>query len=520
MQLSVDPARPGANTLHLYLFDDAGRLTQPADIRVTLTEPEQQIGPLAVELLPAGPATTSRRHVGAGAGSWTLTVTVRLDEFTAEDGEHRLLRPLTPRTTIPMNRSSVSLPRSLARPLIVLVGVMTALAASVGVAAAHVTVSSPDAAPGGYGKITFRVPNESDTASTVSVRIQIPAQAAMASLSTQPVPGWEVTTTTANLPKPVENEGQKISTYVSVVEFRAVDGGGIAPGRVPGVLPCPAALCPTSPQVAFPVVQPLQRRQRVRLDRADGRRAARAGAPRAGARALRRRPGRRCPGDVDGGVGGNLRGGVRRARARRGERGERQRRRPLPLHRRGAPRRHRCVPRLAGAPTYRVLVSPALRRPRRRATLCALVVSAGLVLAGCGSDPAVSEAGHDHSSAPAAVEGPDDTYAGLDLAEPYRRPTFTLTDSRGGAYDFRAATDGRPTLLFFGYTRCPDVCPTTMADIAVALRGLDAKVAKQVQVVFVTTDPATTPPPSSPSTWAGSTPTCRSGSSGSPAARS
>jgi protein SCO1/2 len=118
------------------------------------------------------------------------------------------------------------------------------------------------------------------------------------------------------------------------------------------------------------------------------------------------------------------------------------------------------------------------------------VVSAGLVLAGCGSDPAVSEAGHDHSSGPATVQGPDDKYAGLDLAEPYRRPTFTLTDTAGGAYDFRAATDGRPTLLFFGYTRCPDVCPTTMADVAVALRGLDPKVAEKVQVVFVTTDPA------------------------------
>ncbi len=139
-------------------------------------------------------------------------------------------------------------------------------------------------------------------------------------------------------------------------------------------------------------------------------------------------------------------------------------------------------------------MSSALRRPRGRATLCALVVSAGLVLAGCGSDPAVSEAGHDHSSAPAAVEGPDDTYAGLDLAEPYRRPTFTLTDSSGGAYDFRAATDGRPTLLFFGYTRCPDVCPTTMADIAVALRGLDPARVQQVQVVFVTTDPKTDTP--------------------------
>ncbi|MGZ6820736.1 MAG: SCO family protein, partial [Blastococcus sp.] len=51
------------------------------------------------------------------------------------------------------------------------------------------------------------------------------------------------------------------------------------------------------------------------------------------------------------------------------------------------------------------------------------------------------------------------------------------------------ATAGRPTLLYFGYTRCPDVCPTTMADIAVALRGMDKAVADKVQVVFVTTDP-------------------------------
>jgi copper transport protein len=83
-QVSVDPARPGANTLHVYLLDDAGRPTQPADIRVTLTEPEQELGPLAVDLQPAGPG----HYVGdgmsiPGAGTWTLTVTVRTDEFTA-----------------------------------------------------------------------------------------------------------------------------------------------------------------------------------------------------------------------------------------------------------------------------------------------------------------------------------------------------------------------------------------------------------------------------------------------------
>ena len=84
VQVSVDPARSGPNTLHLYLFDDAGRLTQPAGIAVTLTEPSQQIGPIDVDLQPAGPG----HYVADGmeipsAGTWTLTVTVRADEFTA-----------------------------------------------------------------------------------------------------------------------------------------------------------------------------------------------------------------------------------------------------------------------------------------------------------------------------------------------------------------------------------------------------------------------------------------------------
>jgi protein SCO1/2 len=125
---------------------------------------------------------------------------------------------------------------------------------------------------------------------------------------------------------------------------------------------------------------------------------------------------------------------------------------------------------------------------RRRPALAALLVAAGLALSACGT--ATAEGGHDHSaSPPAAVEGADDTYAGLDLAEPYRRPSFTLTDTTGAPFDFTAATAGKPTLLFFGYTNCPDVCPTTMADIAVALRGLDAALVRELQVVFVTTDP-------------------------------
>jgi protein SCO1/2 len=134
---------------------------------------------------------------------------------------------------------------------------------------------------------------------------------------------------------------------------------------------------------------------------------------------------------------------------------------------------------------------------RLRPALAAGLLSGVLALAGCGgSATADGDSGHDHSgsSAPAAVEAPEDVYAGLDLAEPYRRPTFTLTDTTGASYDFKAQTAGRPTLLFFGYTNCPDVCPTTMADVAVALRGLEPAVVEELQVVFVTTDPATDTP--------------------------
>jgi uncharacterized protein YcnI len=121
--------------------------------------------------------------------------------------------------------------RPLARSGVLAAVLVTVLAAGIGVASAHVTVSSPDASAGGFGKLTFRVPNESDTASTISVKIQIPPETPLASLSTQPVQGWTVTRTESDLATPVQVEGQDISSYTSVVEFRAAAGGGIAPGE-------------------------------------------------------------------------------------------------------------------------------------------------------------------------------------------------------------------------------------------------------------------------------------------------
>jgi protein SCO1/2 len=134
-------------------------------------------------------------------------------------------------------------------------------------------------------------------------------------------------------------------------------------------------------------------------------------------------------------------------------------------------------------------VSAATRPARRGFPALALVT--GLLLAGCGADAGAAAGGHDHSAAVASVSSSDDgTYAGTHLSTPYQKPEFTLTDSTGASFDFAARTAAGPTLLFFGYTHCPDVCPTTMADIAVGLRQVDPAVAAETSVVFVTTDPA------------------------------
>jgi uncharacterized protein YcnI len=115
--------------------------------------------------------------------------------------------------------------------LLTVAAVTGSLALGAGVASAHVTVGSADAAPGGYGKITFRVPNESDAASTVALRVQLPTDTPLTSLRAQPVPGWTTTLTPTTIDPPVQVHGERVDTAVSVVEFRAEAGGGIAPGE-------------------------------------------------------------------------------------------------------------------------------------------------------------------------------------------------------------------------------------------------------------------------------------------------
>ncbi len=70
-----------------------------------------------------------------------------------------------------------------------------------------------------------------------------------------------------------------------------------------------------------------------------------------------------------------------------------------------------------------------------------------------------------------------------------QRPDLTLTDTEGRTFSFRDRRAGEVTVVFFGYTHCPDVCPTTMADLAAARRQLPEAVRHKVVVAFVTEDP-------------------------------
>lgn len=78
---------------------------------------------------------------------------------------------------------------------------------------------------------------------------------------------------------------------------------------------------------------------------------------------------------------------------------------------------------------------------------------------------------------------------GVELPVALDKVDFVLQDTEGKAFDFRSETEGYLTLLFFGYTNCPDVCPVHMAGIASVLRNMESSVASRVKVVMVTVDP-------------------------------
>lgn len=79
----------------------------------------------------------------------------------------------------------------------------------------------------------------------------------------------------------------------------------------------------------------------------------------------------------------------------------------------------------------------------------------------------------------------------LYFEQPRPLPAVTLTDHQGRTLNTADLDDGRWRLINFGYTYCPDVCPTNMADLASAYRSLEqAGLSEQLDVWMVTVDPA------------------------------
>lgn len=107
----------------------------------------------------------------------------------------------------------------------------------------------------------------------------------------------------------------------------------------------------------------------------------------------------------------------------------------------------------------------------RRLGLAASGAALALALSACASTPTAG--------------GP---FHGSKVPSPWQVPATSLTATTGSAYSFTKET--KPlTLVFFGYTNCPDVCSQEMADITSALVRIPKDQRKDVDVVFVTTDP-------------------------------
>jgi uncharacterized protein YcnI len=133
----------------------------------------------------------------------------------------------------------------------------TALVAVFGFAApasAHVTLTPQEAVKGGYGRLAFRVPNESDATNTTKLEVFLPEDGPVASLSTMPVAGWSVAVEKRKLATALQVHGTQISEAPAKVTWTAGPGAGIVPGQF---LEFPISLgpLPSVDQMVFKALQ-------------------------------------------------------------------------------------------------------------------------------------------------------------------------------------------------------------------------------------------------------------------------
>lgn len=129
---------------------------------------------------------------------------------------------------------------------------------------------------------------------------------------------------------------------------------------------------------------------------------------------------------------------------------------------------------------------------RRALLTSALAVAlSGATACAASNPPASNGTAAGQNGAPVIVDSTASSlFDGIVLGNPVSKPAVTLTDSDGKPYDLAAGTAGKLTLVYFGYTHCPDVCPTTMATLAATLDVLTPAQRAKIAVVFITTDPS------------------------------
>ncbi|MGH3446069.1 MAG: SCO family protein [Nocardioidaceae bacterium] len=130
------------------------------------------------------------------------------------------------------------------------------------------------------------------------------------------------------------------------------------------------------------------------------------------------------------------------------------------------------------------------RRNRTWLGVGAAVLAASL--SACGGAPEPTEGPSPDNPAGVKVSGVDQdvSFNGSEPARPYTMPDITLHATTGGDFNLVTDTPGPVTLVFFGYTHCPDVCPLVMSDLTSAYLQLPDSVRDQTQVLVITTDPA------------------------------
>lgn len=113
-----------------------------------------------------------------------------------------------------------------------LAGAAALLVAGALPASAHVHADPSTTAEGGYSVVTFRVPNESETAATTSVAVQLPTDHPFTYVATRPVPGWTAQVVEGALPAPVDVAGATVTQAPLTLTWTADAGTpGIAVGQ-------------------------------------------------------------------------------------------------------------------------------------------------------------------------------------------------------------------------------------------------------------------------------------------------